>query len=359
MTTKPTKVPVSGYVTRDGKARPPHVGVRHKNVGLSDHEKANAAKKLIEQVKSQMTSYGATDEQRLRLAASVRDALQELLGESEINSDQNFSEVDEVVFALDPETSKWASVGITPDMPWQVWDNLGFSPEEARGWLDKGYTAAQATQWREFGPDLHEEWIQTVNDCSAGPSVTEHEISSALMWASRGHTPEEYKFCSDNNINIRQAAFGQSLGDVKTFCSLMADWNMSEVDMRKWADTVVPPEDIHGWLEKGYSPTRAETLTKKGKSSKDVPDLMGDEPLPGKAWPKFKESFTSLGWTQSEVVVPRYPEGSKIVMIKKGTAEIALLFKSNGKFVRLYQGWRRRGDPKTIKSALETLKKIS
>jgi hypothetical protein len=48
-----------------------------------------------------------------------------------LSPNDNSSKAADVLFALNPETSKWAKAGFSPNDPWRTWDLLGYTPEEA------------------------------------------------------------------------------------------------------------------------------------------------------------------------------------------------------------------------------------
>lgn len=334
--------PVSGYVTNDGRAVGKYVGVRHlkggrrKSGGFPEGKPGDiSALQDIASVEPKNSVFDEmTDEEKLASGIvmfqvftdemvwrenedvlfaleGIRDSLIELFGEREDFS--HGREVDDIIFALDPETSRWAQEGVGVGEGWQNWEAVGFTPEEAGGWLRAGVPLKTALLWKDFSHKGSEDYLVWANAVNTS-EFTRKDIMDAAIWNEENFAPEHYILCRDENVSLREACALRELGSMEKILGLWKRFGLDFHDIQDWVEMKLPIEEIEGWLRKGYSSGGAKAAIEKGVSVSDARDHWGGNPVPGRTWRQIGRTLDTNGWVV-EGVVRGKGAGHKDVMV--------------------------------------------
>jgi hypothetical protein len=270
------------------------------------------------------------------------DALLNLAAPNSDDSDDDLL-ADRVIFAF--EHPEWSSRGFDRKTS-RPWMEHGVAPESAAEWRDAGFDAEFAASWRlrssrdgKLAPvDDAIKFIENDIDAVHASSwiTSEFTIEESIAWIKKGSHPHdanvwksmgvshpddtqpyeeiglsdptEVRLISQmgrqrahdwlaEGVSLREALSYEFLVDdenypVKRVAGALANPDTGNPDNKiAWVRSEVPLDQISTFVEKGYSPRRAATQHKKGRTSATAADLRDGEPVPGKAWKELKAAF--------------------------------------------------------------------
>ncbi len=323
-------------------------GSRKNLVELSDQDMQDSAVVLIQETRQMLHKQSPQD-----VVTSLKNAIDNFLDEEivlDYSSDQevNTSEYDGI---SDDEALSWAHNGFHPEGNWKTWKTFGFEPEEAHGWEAQEVSIGEALRWKNIGPEDYLEWKETRKasmDCFA--------------WKIRNFTPEEMVKCLDANIFVAEASNMKRFGPIVEVAEVAARHNLDLKTLERWRERNIAFDQADKWLQKGYTPAKAQKLVEAGKKPEDVKDLRNNAPLPGTSWAKINKHATANGWTMKEPKKQeRYGyyggEAPKVYceLTKKGQTLYAH-FTSSGRFLKLSHSPRSwLGGERKLKDSLGLL----
>lgn len=230
---------------------------------------------------------------------------------------------DDILFALNPETSRWSSHGFGSEDDWETWESLQVPPEEAELWKNMNVSVMEASIWRDVGPAEYKSW----KDAGASP----HE---AAQWKYAKFTPEEFKFCVAHNIHRYEAVSIRNIGPLQDMVKIMKDNRIDSGAVRRWLNQDIPINHITAWIQKGYTPGKAAKLQEKNITPEKAKDLRNGAPVPGTSWKKLTKITKENGWTVGEAIPLRQNQVC-FKLTKNGQSECYMHFTSTGRFLKL------------------------
>lgn len=298
-------------------------------VQLTKEELKESALTLLGQTRRQMSSHRHSPKS---VIVSLKRAVDTLLeaADPSIETKNNAPLVNGTIEEITPPIENypdWHQAGFSQESEWYTWKTFGFGAEAAHNWEKLGVPIAEAIKWKSVGPDEYHEWRQS----ELLPSV-------ASNWKQAGITAEEAKICTQEKVNINDAQFFKKLGPLEEIQKIRSQHPITRKETEKWLERGIQIQDIGKWIEKGYTPAKAEATIKRGKTVEIAKDLRSKAPLPGTSWKKINDAAQKHGWKMSppEKIHTDYEGASKFVcQITKNDYVRYAHFNHKGRFLKL------------------------
>lgn len=193
-----------------------------------------------------------------------------------------------ILFALNPETSRWASIGVVDEMLQVEWQLFGFTPETASQWVKEDITPDVAKSWGRFTAKDAKSYIELGWFPHHASGWEGFSVQEATAWRDAGISVLEAKAWKEVGVKVDQA----------DLVAKMSKWRtVKPANIRKkWGDMDI--HDIFNFTLKGYTPAVAKKILAKGGKSSDLPHVRGNSAVAGKSFKHFtsRAEQSSFEW---------------------------------------------------------------
>lgn len=244
-------------------------------------EKMELLKAATQQAASLLGSYSHVgdelNERQLKALRKLFLIMDAYVPEDVLRPPRKASEKNSIIYALNPETSKWASLGITDELMQAEWEICGFTSESAEPWIREGIEAAVARSWNRSHAKDAKIYIDMGWTPYEARSWEAFNAAEANQWKQAKVSPSSALEWKQANVTVADADLVAKMNEWRT---------VKPTTLRKrWGDMNI--RDVYNFVVKGYTPAVAKKLLAKGKSSATVPHVRGEYAVAGKTFKHF------------------------------------------------------------------------